>query len=415
MSRLLIVCLVLLTGSLFANDNISGFTEPGGELTLKNAVAATLLGSPQLHAYSSEIRSARARQLQAGLTADPELEFEFDEFGGNKSFSGLDSMETTLKLSQIIQFGDKVAIREKVYSYDTLLAELEYASKELDICKEVADSFIKLLVVQKKIELAGEQVQICKKMADMIDKRVQAGKTGPLDYMKAKMLLAKAGLVEKQIVVHKEYLRKKLASLWGSQEPQFGRLAGDLEEYNNVPPIAELEKIIANNPDINQWAVEIQKRQAKAELARSQTSPDIKLSGGVKYFNESDGTAFVVGIGIPLRKPVRNRQLELEARHDLETASQQQRSNYLLVWGELNRLHSELASSYEKVTVIKSEILSTAKELFEATMLSYEQGKVDYLYLLDSQRSYFSVQEEYLDALAEYHLKMNELDRIAGN
>ena len=90
------------------------------------------------------------------------------------------------------------------------------------------------------------------------------------------------------------------------------------------------------------------------------------------------------------------------------------KSNYLLVWDELNRLHSELSSSYTKVSVIKTEILNTAKELFDATVYSFEQGKVDYLYLLDSQRSYFSVREEYLDALAEYHLVKNELDRIAS-
>ena len=92
---------------------------------------------------------------------------------------------------------------------------------------------------------------------------------------------------------------------------------------NLFPQLSELESILEDNPDIARWAVELQMRQAQSELARAQAQPNIKLSGGVKYFNESDGTAFVVGVGIPLRKSTRNRQLTLEAQSDIEKASQQ--------------------------------------------------------------------------------------------
>ena len=171
---------------------MSAFIEPEGELSLRNAIVAALVGSPELKAYSSEIRSARARQVQAGLTADPELGLEFDEFGGNKGFKGTESIETTLKLSQLIESGGKVAIREKVSAFNTRLAELDYESKERDVCTDLAATFIRLLVIQKKVELAEEQVEICTKMADKIDMRVQAGKTGSLDSYEGKDSIVKS-------------------------------------------------------------------------------------------------------------------------------------------------------------------------------------------------------------------------------
>ena len=415
MSKLLVILIFCVFAvKLSAVTELTANSEPKGDLTLIKAISAAILHNPELKAYSSETRSMQARQILAGMGADPELELELDEFGGNKSFSGIDSLETTLKLSQLIEFGNKVSKRQKVSSYDARITELEYDSKLRDICADMADTFIELLTIQKKSEIAEEQVAICGKMAELIDKRVEAGKSGSLDLSKARIVLARARLRAEQISQRQEYLKIKLASFWGSKEPKFDKLLADLDKVDAVPEWDQLISTLQDNPDVERWAVDISKQQAEAELAGSLSKPNVKLSGGVKYFNESDGTAFMVGVGIPLRKSNRNRQEVIEAQHNIDKASQQQQSNYLLVLGELSRLHGELQFSHGKVQVIKDEILNIAKELFDASVYSFEQGKVDYLYLLDSQRSYFSIQEEYLDALAEYHIAKNHLDRIAG-
>ena len=415
MSRLLVFILTAaLCCNIFAQAADDVFIEPRGELTLRDAVSAVMLGNPELKAYGSDVRIARARKVRASLAADPTMELEFDEFGGNKSHSGLDSMESSLKLSQLLEFGGKVSLREKVSGYDTQLAELDYQAKELDVCAELAAAFINLLVIQDKSKLASEQVNICQKMADMIGKRVDAGKTSSLDLSKAKIVLARARLTANELANRREYLKVKIASLWGSDTPQFSRAVGSLKQVASVPDLAELNSLLESSPHIEKLAVDLRKRQTESELAKANSKPDVSISGGVKYFNESDDTAFMFGIGIPLRKSVRNQQIAAEAQYQLDKAGQFQKSSYLMLWNELVRLHNELETSHNKVAVMDKEIVSMAKELFDATVYSFEQGKVDYLYLLDSQRSYFSIQEEYLDALAEYHVVKNELDRISG-
>ncbi|MCL4692288.1 MAG: hypothetical protein KJ060_07235, partial [Candidatus Hydrogenedentes bacterium] len=69
-------------GFLFAALIAQGqeaFTEPGGTLTLEQAIHAALQGSPKLAAFDWDLRAADARVLQASLRPNPDLEFEIED------------------------------------------------------------------------------------------------------------------------------------------------------------------------------------------------------------------------------------------------------------------------------------------------------------------------------------------------
>jgi cobalt-zinc-cadmium efflux system outer membrane protein len=52
--------------------------------------------------------------------------------------------------------------------------------------------------------------------------------------------------------------------------------------------------------------------------------------------------------------------------------------------------------------------------MFNAATKGYEQGKMDYLNVLDAQRTLFSTKGEYVNALAECHIRKTELERLIG-
>ncbi len=82
--------------------------KPEGAITLRQTLTLALQHHPQLHAYAWEVRAAEARVLQAGLRPNPELEAEFENFAGNKEFSGAQSLETTLSLAQTFPLGGDI-------------------------------------------------------------------------------------------------------------------------------------------------------------------------------------------------------------------------------------------------------------------------------------------------------------------
>ena len=79
---------------------VPGIAEATGLITLRKALALALMHNPELKAFSWDVRISQAKQLQAGLWPNPELEVEVGEVGGPGERSGFDAAETTIALSQ---------------------------------------------------------------------------------------------------------------------------------------------------------------------------------------------------------------------------------------------------------------------------------------------------------------------------
>ena len=81
--------------------------EPHGALSLEEVLRAALLQNPDLSSTAFEVRAAEARTLQAGLFLNPEIELELEDFGGTGEVRGVQTSESTLQLSQLIELGGK--------------------------------------------------------------------------------------------------------------------------------------------------------------------------------------------------------------------------------------------------------------------------------------------------------------------
>ncbi len=389
-------------------------SEPNGVLTLKDALSLTLRHNHELKAFSYEVKAAGARQLQAGLWENPELSLDVEDVGGRGPYRGTGSAETTIQLSQLIELGNKAQTRAKVFSYATELADMDYEARRLDICTDLTKTFTELLYVEQKQMLSQDLIATLGHIADSTDRRVQAGKDSALDLSKARAALAKAQVQHQAVEQYKAFLRKKLSSYWGSQSPGRFSPAGSLEQVWAIPSPDELQHLLQSNPDVARWAIEEQKRRAEVASARVRSIPNITVGGGVKQFNETDDTAFVFGLSIGLPIANQNQGERLEASHNLSKATEQKQAAELAAWNELNRLYAHLYNAHRKATAYKNEILPSCREVFGASQISYDEGKIDYLTLLDAQRTYFESQNEYLDALADYHLYRTELERLIG-
>ena len=392
----------------------SGATEPNGVLTLGQVLTLTFAHNPELKAFSHEIKAAHGRQFQAGLWPNPELDIEVENFGGTGPRSGFDTAVSTIQLSQLIELGNKAQMRKHAASFDAKLSVLDYEAKQLEISTEMTKSFIELLFIQEKESLWTELIELSREITDSVDQRVQAGKDSPVDLSKSKIGLAKTKLQHLEIVKYKEVTRKKLASYWGSQTPAFTGLAGQLDELTEFPTRQDLQAFLQDNPELIRQAVNLQKRQAQLAIARAQSTPDIKISGGVKYFDGDNDTAFVMGLSVPLAISDRNQGTRTAAMHNIRKAKEQMKVSSLDIWNRANQLHADLETAYKRAVILRDEVLTASQEMFSASKIAYEQGKSDYLELLDSQRMYFSAKNDYIDALAEYHISRTELERLIG-
>lgn len=388
--------------------------EPNGALTLRQALALTLMKNPVLKAYSLETRAADARALQAGLRPNPELGIEVENVGGTGAMSGFDSAETTIAISQLIELGNKAEKRRKVASLKKELSEWDYETKRIEVLTDAGKAFVELLAVQERTRLLAELVEVSDAALNSVTQRVEAGKDSPLEKTKASVALSNVQIEHKQALKKLEQAKTILASFWGSEQPNFTQALGQLKTVSDVPERNVLKRKLMSNPQLARWKTEIAKNKAAVDLAKSKSVSDITIGGGVRRFNETDENAFVLGISIPLPLNDRNQGGRMEAAANLSKSYEEQRAARIEVTNQFNQIYTELSVSEEKIRELKTSVLPGAKEVFEASQEAYRQGKIDYLNVLDAQRTYFVSQTEYLETLVSYHKAKTDIEGLIG-
>ena len=402
----------------------SGFTATDGSIeiakdsprtvTLREAIAETLLHNPELAAFSLEKRVREARTLQSGLLPNPILEISVEDLGGSRTFSGFDRSETTVQLGQLIELGGKRAARVQVSRLSEKLADWDYETKRMDMLTNVSKAFIDVLRSQQQVFLARDLVKLWKQFLNAVSERVDAGKVAAIEKTKAEVFHSTIQIELERTELELENARRNLSGFWGETRPRFESVTGDLFTVSSVPSSEKLIDRLSNNPNLQRWATEREQRQAALDFELSKRVPDVTVKGGYRRFEETDDHAFTFGVSVPLQFFDRNQGAIAEARNKLGKSREQRRAVELKIKATFLRAYNVLVFSHTQVTHIKTRLLPGAQKAFDAVNEGYRFGKFSFLDVLDSQKTLFQARGQYLDALANYHKAVAEVERLTG-
>jgi cobalt-zinc-cadmium efflux system outer membrane protein len=314
----------------------------------------------------------------------------------------------------LIELGGKRSKRERVAALGKDLAGWDYEVKRLDVFTEVARTFADVLGAQQQVAYTGELVNLAEASYRTVSERVDAGKVSPLEATKASVSLSNTRIEAEQARSNLTVARKKLSALWGEASPSFERAEGDLEVLTPVPSTEDMKQLLSNNPDIARWVKETEQRTAALEFEKAKRIPDLTVSGGVRHFSETDDSAFVLGVSIPLPIFDRNQGGIREAKYRLAKAREEARAAEAKAGSSLAESYQTLTFSYEQAMALKNEILPAAEHSFEAAGEGYREGKFDFLEVLDAQRTLFEARGKYLESLISYHKAKADVERLIG-
>lgn len=387
---------------------------PTGEITLEQALALGLLQNPELIAFSWEIRAAEARVLQASLLPNPELSTEVENFGGHDELDGFTGAETTVQISQLIETGGKRSKRKHVAQIEKDLACWDYESKRLDVLADITGLFWETYAAQERNAIAQELATLAAQAYDAVVERVTAGKVAPLEEIQARVSVTTATIDLEQTKHELAAARKKLAASWGSAEPLFSKIAPKTDGLMPVPDQQLLANLISQNPDIARWTAEVERQRAAVAVSDAGAIPDVTISAGPRYYNDTDTTAFIMGITVPLPVFNRNQGERKEARFKYASAEDNRRAAFLKAAARFGQAYQEMSSAYLTAVSLRDTALPAADSAFGAALEGYREGKFGYLQVLDAQRTLFEVKKQYMIALADYHAAKTVLERLIG-
>lgn len=375
----------------------------GEELRLRDAVSLALSRSPELAGVALSVREAEAEALQAGLLPNPELEVEFEEFAGTGDLSGTKSAETTISVGQLLELGGKRDKRTRLARIEAELAGWDYEVKRIAVITDVVRKFTGVLAAQRKAELANANLKLAEATRDAVESRVRAGKVSPVELTKANVEVSTAGIRVRRADRELVAARHQLTATWGASSSRFTAAAGNLYDVAPLPELDQILPLLGKSPELARWKSERAQRTAALSSEKAQAIPDVTISAGYRYFNESKDQAALVGISVPLPLFDRNQGGIRKARYGLLRAHSEEEAAWARLRAELLEAYQELASAREEATTLRVEVVPAVEQAFEASRKSFDEGKTDYLDVLDAQRTLTDAREKYIDALASYH------------
>lgn len=382
------------------------------DLTLADALRAAATNNPALRAAPFELRALEGRRQQAAVRPNPELEVEFENFAGGGDFSGTDSLETTLALSQLIELGGKRDARIGFANSEYELLRTEQEVRSLDLQAEVARRYLDVLAQQDRLDLARRTADLATEVHSGVQRRVDAARSPLAEASRADIARIRAGLDVTNAERSLESARYALAATWGASSPDFTAARADLQRFPDVEGFDALASQLEQNPDQLRLLTEQRLREAEIRVAQASRRPDLTVGAGVRRFEETGDNAFVLSVSVPLPIANRNAGAIAESQARLAALPFERDAALLEARTRLFELYQELQQARTEATALDKELVPQARTALEQTRSGFDRGRFSYLEVAEAQRELLELELDRIDTAATFHLLLIEIERL---
>jgi outer membrane protein, heavy metal efflux system len=382
-------------------------TEAATLLTLPMAIAHALESNLDLAVAKREIEATQGQVIQGQSRPNPELAYSLeDQQAANRTHS--------VQINLPIEMGGKRAARIAAAERGRDIAVEELNVRRVEIRAAVVAAFFETLAAQERAALAQESFDLARRATDAVAKRVTAGKVSPVEETKARVAEAGVRVELAQAQSEQRNARARLTGLLGANPPHFTRVAGSVEALPTVPSVDTVLQRLSASSTLRRGQLEVERRRSLTSVERSKRVPDVTFSLGMKRANELQRDQLLFGVSVPLPLFDRNQGNLLEALKREDKAQDELQALNLRVSTEVLQARERLESVRGEVDVLQRDVLPGAKSAYDAATIGFENGKFNFLEVLDAQRTYFAAKSQYLKALAEAHRAAADIDRVLG-
>ncbi len=379
---------------------------------------------------------ARVRQAQAQRRGQAAGLFPSVSGSGSRGFSGQDfdggGRNTDVSYAAGLNASWEADVfgrnREAVAAAnaDAEVAREDLAAVQASLAAEVALAYLDLRAAEARLAVVRESVATREESRQLAAWRNQAGQVDVLEVRQAESSLETARSSLSALEQTAGQTRNRLARLCGRNP---GGLDGLLAGRTGRLPMPERRLAIGipadavrQRPDVRAAGYQWVGAMARTRGAKAERLPSLRLSGSLsvdtltasKLFNpESAGAGLIAGLTAPIFDAGRIRA-NIEAQDAAaEQALRRYEATVLTALSEVEDALIACRRSGERELTLGRAAAAAAEALTLATQ-RYNAGVVDFLVLLDAQRTNLALQESVINARADRAAAFVALYRALG-
>jgi len=405
----------MVAGAHFANAS-------GVGLTMDEAIARMRAQSPDVLAAALKVKAAEGDLRTAGAYPNPTLSVGLGNFAiGRTNPPGLGAGETVVVqggLSEELELWGKRPAR--IAQAQSAIASAQSARGDLERTAtfEVRRRFLDVLVATERRRLARENLDRYRETVRVSQARARSGDISPADFNK--IALEQRGF-EREVADADLERQQAMAALL----PLIGSEGDDVEPVGSLalPPVpgtsaALVDDALAKRPDLHEAESDVEAADAALELAHAEAWPNPTVGVGYTHsqFTVSGDLADQIGANVSIALPVANRNQGAIERAEAEalTAREAVHKLRLTIPREVQTALAAYASAKARVDRFEHQFLKQAEAARKAAEVSYRDGAVSLLELLEAERTYIATQRDYLDALRDGHTAAYDVIRVTA-
>lgn len=355
----------------------------------------------QARAISAE-SSALARQ--AGLWPNPSIGYEGAEIRGGSFHGG----EQGGFVQETIVLGGKLRLRRQVFEQQHKADELGIEEQKLDVLGAVHVRFYDALAAQKIAEIRAQLLQLAMDAAATVHQLANVGQADAPDVLQTEVEAEQAKLDFARS--QRRYIQafNILAAASGHSALPLTLLEGDLEHPPEINVESWLQGAIQNSPTVKRAEQEIRRAQAELARTRRESVPDLTLRAGEEQNREIDSSSMrAVGAQsfatASIQLPIFNRnQGNIQAaKAEVERSQQEVERMKLSIAQNAQPLLQQYASDKLQAERYRTQMIPRAERAYQLYLQKYQNMAAAYPEVIISQRTFFQLQESYVQTLGE--------------
>jgi outer membrane protein TolC len=377
----------------------------GGALSPDRLVEEVLAQNPSLQAMVEAWRAAAARYPQMISLEDPMFRYMKGTQEG-----------WMIEASQKLPWPGKRGLRGDVADAEANAACHEVEDARLRLAEAAKMAFLDYYQADRQLAVNAATVELFNQYREIARAKYEANQATQQDVLQAEVEIARLGTRRAELRRAREVAAARINTLLHREAAHpLPPPPASIAVPDRLPDAAGLQALaVAERPDLAALAFRVEAEGAAAALACKEYYPDLELM--VKhdaFMPEEMRTQVGVGLNVPIYRQKRHAAVsEASARASQRRAEYQDRLDQVAF--EVQSAVAQLAEGREVVELYAKKILPTAEANVESARINYTANRLDFLRLIEAQRQLRELQETSIQALADYHRRLAELERIVG-